>query len=640
MLDTITDARGNVVEFDFDDLGRVSRIARQTALGPPAEMEIMRFHYGRPGDALLDAELRMPGEFLIEVESGETGTVSPVKRKFIYSSYGHLVEIRSPKVDGVGDPVTTANFWVDTDGNRVLSKDAGHGPGPSYQRTGFKYDSLGRLISIVDNAMEADEKPTGNQTSFEYDAFDNRTRVVNDTSGSRTTNFEYDWLDRLRFVRAPGETLAQGDVLTTEFRYDAMGNVAQVIEPDPGNGLARTTDYEYDSLSRLTAVQQPGGAAFRTIYEYDGRSRLYRVTNARGNVLDYAYFNWGGLAEVHQFEDLVAANVAPVDPAANRFVGYSYDKEGNLLSVAAVGPAGTGSAAEAFSPPGLLPIASGSVVAGDHLLDKRLYEFSYDALNRVESTTAYYLGEGTSGPIRTTLTNTFDSRGNRDGLTLTEADGDTLDHSWCYDDRDRVIGLLPPGVLTGDCGGPSAAANSYAFFYEPNDALESVLHSNGLSTSYLYQPHGPIMEILVDGSGVAAPVPDPLRLIYSIDELLNVTGIDEYRDTVLLAPTTPESTSYAYGYDQALRLTSAVYPDDPGNPGTPLLPEDSFTYDERGNRDNGVASDSTYNENNQLMTSPGATRLCYDGDGNLEKIQNGGPDCATGTVGPPVLDLF
>ena len=445
---------------------------------------------------------------------------------------------------------------------------------------------------------------------------------MNVNAGNRTTTFDYDWLDRLRIVKAPGITLGAGDILETEFQYDAMGNVEHVIEPN--NGLARTTDYEYDSLSRLTAIQRPSGAASRTTYEYDGRSRLYRITNARGNVIEYAYFNWGGLAEVHHFDDLTAADAAPADPPSNRIIGYSYDYAGNLLSVADVGPAGSGSASQFFSATGLLPDESGSFANGNHLLADRLYDFTYDALNRVENVTAYYLGEGASSE-RVELEHGYDARGNRESLDLSELGAGVLEHTWCYDDRDRLSGLLPPGIA-GDCGGLTPAVGSFAFGYEPNDSRAVVTHDNGLVTTYSYFQHGPVERILTE-TGVPA---DRFDLQYAVDELLNVTSIDEYHDGVQFAPDTGESTSYVYGYDEAQRLTSINYPLNSGL-ATPFS-EEEFVYDERGNRDNAVGTDSTYNEDNQLTDSPGADLLCYDADGNLETIKGGGAmDCAGGT---------
>ena len=82
----------------------------------------------------------------------------------------------------------------------------------------------------------------------------------------------------------------------TQYRYDAQGNLTQVIEPD-----SSTTDLLPDRLHRTVQQTQPApvdGAARPVIeYKYDGQDRLQSVKDARGS---YTGFSYRGLTDVAQ----------------------------------------------------------------------------------------------------------------------------------------------------------------------------------------------------------------------------------------------------------------------------------------------------------------------------------------------------
>ena len=108
------------------------------------------------------------------------------------------------------------------------------------------------------------------------------------------------------------------------------------------------------------------------------------------------------------------------------------------------------------------------------------------------------------------------------------------------------------------------------------------------------------------------------------DATLNVTSQSESRNGAAAQAT-------SYGYDGSDRLTLANYPTAAfGLPAT----DDSFSYDDAGNRDNaGSPGSFSYNVNNQIEASPGRG-YAFDEDGNLTAITDG----ATPTPNP-VADL-
>ena len=69
---------------------------------------------------------------------------------------------------------------------------------------------------------------------------------------SNATTYSYDALNR-----KTGMTDALGN--HTTIVYDAAGNVTQEQAPTPAGQTARTTNYAYDSMDRLTTVDRPPG---------------------------------------------------------------------------------------------------------------------------------------------------------------------------------------------------------------------------------------------------------------------------------------------------------------------------------------------------------------------------------------------
>lgn len=599
-LSKVTDARGNVTNFVFDDLGRITEIEVEMNAN---ETEITRFGYSGPNAGLVDPEAGPPGRFLTRIETGATGGSSPqpgIVRYQIFDALGNLVEVRTPDPDQGGAIVPVRTALYDSDGNLQMVSDAGRSAGPagqdiSPQRRSFVYDTMGRVVATTDDATEADGAPSGNRTEFEYDVAGNRKTVRNirpSPEVNRETFFTFDALDRLRLVDAPDDV--ETNRLVTQFDYDVVGNVTKVTEPGAtGN---RTTTYVYDSLSRLEEVQQPDylpatpGANFRTTYAYDQRNRLYRLTNARSNVLEYRYEPWGGLSSVQHFDDLVQADAGG---AAPRAIEYSYDLAGNILSTADSELGGTG---EPFA--NALPAADNST-PGAPLLANRLYTFNYDARNRVTEVIAHFV----PGIASLTLDSDYDARGNRTTLEFQEDAQPALQQVSCYDARDRLTSILPPGV-TGDCGSPGAGAIARSYY--PNDDLKGAVAASGVGTTYEYHPHGPLDHLAV-GSGSPA---SPLDLDYGIDDLLDVTSIAESING-------GTATTQTYEYDQAARLTTATFPS---------LPQEDYTYDARGNRE--VASDYAYDDNNRITKGPNRGYV-FDEDGNLLEINDGLPTPTT-----------
>jgi RHS repeat-associated protein len=213
----------------------------------------------------------------------------------------------------------------------------------------------------------------------------------------------------------------------------------------------------------------------------------------------------------------------------------------------------------------------------------------YDELDRPELVTVHYVPGGDR-----TLESSYDRYGNRKGLVFTDG-ADVMNHAWTYDKLNRLkeAQLASPSPLE--------------FTYFANDDLETITHGNGVVTEYAYWPEGPVQSITVD-----SPSEQLLKLTYTVNKVLNITGMNEQHAA------SGAVHGYGYGYDALDRLTSATYPTALGLPAS-----ESFAYDAAGNReDPSNAALYDYDANNRITASPGKAWV-YDGDGNPVSVNAG-----------------
>jgi RHS repeat-associated protein len=148
----------------------------------------------------------------------------------------------------------------------------------------YTYDAAGRLLGIVHTSSVG-----GTIASFTYtlDAVGNRTQEVAD--GTRTTQYTYDALHRLKTVAYPdGEQVS--------YAYDPMGNRTAMTSTVSG-----VTLYTYDAADRLLSFTDAGGATALTwdangnmtgkgaaAYTFDPLDRLTQVVSGTTTV-QFAY---------------------------------------------------------------------------------------------------------------------------------------------------------------------------------------------------------------------------------------------------------------------------------------------------------------------------------------------------------------
>ena len=157
----------------------------------------------------------------------------------------------------------------------------------------WEFDSLGRStrrIQMADPASVAGiDLTTDRVTDVTYDSGSARvateTRYADNPAVARTTQYGYDSIGRLTLI-----TDANGN--TEQRAYNVYGQVDTRTITEPPLG-ARSFTYAYDNLGRTTSETADGPPALTTSYEYDALDRQSRMTDAEEIATDYAYNAFG-----------------------------------------------------------------------------------------------------------------------------------------------------------------------------------------------------------------------------------------------------------------------------------------------------------------------------------------------------------
>ncbi|MBB3122463.1 RHS repeat protein [Pseudoduganella violacea] len=317
---------------------------------------------------------------------------------------------------------------------------------------------------------------------------------------------------------------------TTQYSYDQVGNVVQVIDP-----LGRATKYTYDQLRRQTKVVDAKNGV--TEIGYDGQDRISQVSDARRLQTSFAIDGLGNL-------------IQQISPDTGKTV-LTYDESSNVKT---------------------RTDAKGQVT-----------RYRYDELDRVvevsysDGTAAIYVydqgenGLGHLTQIRDISGSTqysYDLHG-RVVREAREIDGKVYVTGYRYDGAGRLAGLdYPSGrsvdylrdpignineIRTGKDGKIEVLAS--AVLYTPVGAVQSFIFGNGQRYARTYDIDGRVTSYTLNGE----------PQIVSYDAASRITGI---------AAPQKADTAVSYGYDELHRLTSELR-------STNSL---AYSYDAVGNR--------------------------------------------------------
>jgi RHS repeat-associated protein len=386
--------------------------------------------------------------------------------------------------------------------------------------------------------------------------------ITRHQAAAHTWRTAYDAEDRVRFVRAPAP-VPGASPLTTEFRYDAVGNRTVVID---ANG--QVTRYLYDERDSLQEVRQspntwtdpavtPSGQII-TAYQYDHVGNLTRVLRASGDAtyeraVDYTYDGLNRLRTETQYPSWHTTTPTLVTTSA-------YDQTSNRTSL-------------------VDPLSQTTSLV-------------YDAVNRL--TNLNYSDAGTPD-----VTYAYDANSNRSSM----ADG-TGTTTYSYDELDKLLSVTSPGPKTVgyryDRDGnrtkliyPDTTAVTYAF--DKASRLQSLMDWASRATSYTYRRDGSVATTTASNGTVAR---------YSYDHALRLTEVLNEG-----APG-PVTGQLGMGLSMPSRIALGW--------GQNIISRHRYTLDAVGNRLSMVRGSSTsytYDRADRILTA-GATTYTVNANGN------------------------
>jgi RHS repeat-associated protein len=403
----------------------------------------------------------------------------------------------------------------------------------------YTYDSLGRKKTETLKRRTSPTNPAlmDITTRYDYDALD-RVIKVTDSLGNEVIN-NYDANGQLWKVthryKNPDATYDERDVVTRTF--DAADRVKTETDAE-GN----ISTYSYDDAGNVIAVLDAEGHTTR--FEYDAMNRRTAAIDATGYRTETQYTLRGDVVGIKNANDetvkleidALGRKTATVDAKGNR-TELTYDPNGNLICVI-----------DANAQAGLQPKNTLGCTESRQ----------YDELNRITKITDALNGETSF---------TYDLAGNR--LTVKDAENKTW--SFAYDDLGR---------LTSET---DHSANTIA--YKPDEAGNVYEKTNRLGeiTRYTFDTGNRLTRVdyLKDGSAETfgydaasnrnAAANSVVSYGFTWDRLNRLTGKTDSRgrslsftyDNVgnLLTKTTYQGSTTSYVYNAANRLVMLQNPD-------------------------------------------------------------------------------
>lgn len=336
------------------------------------------------------------------------------------------------------------------------------------------------------------------------------------------------------------------------------------------NPLGNLTDYDYDSLNRLTKVTDPLDGL--TEFTYDPNGNLRTVKDARNSITEYTYDNMDRLG-------------TRIDPLLKVETYNSYDGNGNLTQFTDRKGQVTNHTYDALNRRTVVTYVDASTTTYTYDAGNRLIEIvdsisgtitrTYDGLNRLTSETT----------PQGSVNYTYDAAGRR--LTMTVAGQPTTNYA--YDDMNRLTQITQgTSVIT--------------FGYDTASRRTSLTLPNGILVQYGYDAASRVTSITYkNGSTVLGD------LIYGYDSAGNRTnGGGSWARTGI-----PQAVATT-NYDAANRQLA--------------FGDKTLSYDDNGNLvsiiDTSGTTLYTWNARNQLsgVTSPGVSgSFVDDGLGRRER---------------------
>lgn len=424
---SVTDPKGHVVNYSYENTGWLTGVSEKVTMGGSLQTLTTNYSYDLVGNLL---------------------TTKDANNHTTTNSYDVLNRLVTQK-----DPLTNSFSWQYDGLDRLVKYTDAKG-----QQTTYSYDTASRLLQVASTG--------GLNTSYVYNNSTDSPTQMQDTSGSSTTNtnFNYDGFNRLLNVA--------NSVGTVGYRYDNSNRRSQLTYSTSGTN--RSASYSYDGMNRLKSVTNWNNAALTYNYNgeqltginypnnivgafgYDGADRLTNIAYTRSGTTVFS----AGYQLDNNGNHLSASEV--VNGTSNNYK-YSYD-ELNRLTQEVVGTNTTSYQYDAMGNRTLMSQVKGTAPR----TTTTNYSYTYNAADELISQTVR--AQGNTTPV--TYNYTYDANG-----SLTNQVGNNNTITYTYDTRNRLTQWQQN--QTG-----SSTTNTANYSYDGAGNRVSQTY-NGTTTSYL-----------------------------------------------------------------------------------------------------------------------------------------------------------
>lgn len=325
----------NVVQ--YNDSRNTSSTTFAFDSAPSTDIEWVKYDY-----------LNRPVEIHSRYPDSPTSTAwSMTKIERLWDSYGsHLRYYETTRLDGKAGK----SVCMDHKGRQLSEEQFGIAWTATSETTEFEYDAFGQLIRVEDPASEVTRytydwfgrmieeiHPDRDSTFHTYDLSGNL--MSTSTSGSRENGANEEISYSYNLNRVIGKTLPSmsdyAELYNVAYTYgtrgdgnNGAGRVVSVVQGNSANPVL-TESLKYDELGQtahqVRAIKFPASTtkSYTTQYRYDSFSRMLRLVYPGGERLDYSYSDLGALTSVEARKN----NCAIPDLIDT----ISYDGYGNMV---------------------------------------------------------------------------------------------------------------------------------------------------------------------------------------------------------------------------------------------------------------------------------------------------------------------
>lgn len=496
-----TDAEGHYKRFWYNSFGQVIEQIAYDCNGTPSNtnndfaVRQERFEYNNFGRQIRQAVLKNPAS------TADVNTAVDMVADLVYYDANGLLYQQKKYYDGSYTATTTYGY------DRIARKAQVVDPENNEQRFYYEDSSYPARLTKQEQVLYNSNGSVTVTTLFDYDSYGRLfTSTIDRTSPQSdiVTTYLYDDMGRQKSIIA-------ADGITTDFAYNAFGNLVTKIEDVGGSGHKnRTTDYTFDRIGRQVAVIGYDPNAQTTHYFYDKNNNVTEILYPDNKNIQYIYTVLNKVDEeikrdgshVYYCYDNLGRITQESDAVSNPtfITTFDYDGAGNLISTAKYANGGTVSQSA----------------------------FSYNGFGLKESEMTTYSGDANTAVM---VTYGYDQSGNIASQSDTKTDS-TLDFT--HDGLGRITTIVKD----------SDTIATYSYIGKSTKSVQ--YNQAGITETSGFDDIGRLEEIasVMDSNPL-------LDLIYTHDDLSNRTSV-LYNHLA-----TPVYDNYAY--DNLRRLTYVEY---------------------------------------------------------------------------------